>query len=103
MGIEISSNIELDNKVMINWLENSLQRPWSIAKYIAEIDSLACGCANVQFKLADIPNLAMADSLALNGLSRTKCFVSGWFRRLSSWLVEGSRHGGCCLMRSVGV
>ncbi|KAL4386761.1 hypothetical protein GQ457_09G031240 [Hibiscus cannabinus] len=44
---------ELDNRVFINWLENSLQRPWSIAKYIAEIDSLACGCANVQFKLAD--------------------------------------------------
>ncbi|KAK8488159.1 hypothetical protein V6N11_073206 [Hibiscus sabdariffa] len=92
--------IELDNKILINWLENSLQRPWSIAKYIAEIDSLVRGCIAVQFKLADISNLAMASNLALDGLSRTNCsmgvffllsvlfalfvllsFVFGWFPR----------------------
>ncbi|KAK8576173.1 hypothetical protein V6N13_090650 [Hibiscus sabdariffa] len=63
--------IELDNRVLINWLENTLQRPWSIAKYIVVIDSLVCGCVDVQFKLADIPNLAMAGSLALDGLPKT--------------------------------
>ncbi|KAK8689263.1 hypothetical protein V6N13_087985 [Hibiscus sabdariffa] len=87
--------IELDNRVLINWLENTLQRPWSIAKYIAEIDSLVCGCVNVQFKLADILILAMAGSLALDGLSRTNwldgiapfCFVD------SSCAVSSSKDG----------
>ncbi|KAK8686373.1 hypothetical protein V6N13_125398 [Hibiscus sabdariffa] len=70
--------IELDNRVLINWLENTLQRPWRIAKYIAEIDSLVCGCVNVQFKLADILNLAMAGSLTLDGLSRSNWLVVWW-------------------------
>ncbi|KAK8625433.1 hypothetical protein V6N13_090305 [Hibiscus sabdariffa] len=51
--------IVLDNKVLINWLENTLQRPWGIAKHIAKIDSLICGCANVQFKSAENSNMAM--------------------------------------------
>ncbi|KAK8689613.1 hypothetical protein V6N13_088327 [Hibiscus sabdariffa] len=70
--------IELDNRTLINWLKNSIQRPWNIAKYFFEIDSLVRGCVAVQFKLADFSNLAMASSLALDGLSRTNWLVAWW-------------------------
>ncbi|KAK8634007.1 hypothetical protein V6N13_014836 [Hibiscus sabdariffa] len=53
-------------------------RPWGIAKYIAEIDSLVCGCVNVQFKSAEISNMAMVGSLAYDGLSRSTWLVAWW-------------------------
>ncbi|KAL4385576.1 hypothetical protein GQ457_15G025080 [Hibiscus cannabinus] len=55
-----------------------LQRPWGIAKHIAEIDSLICGCANVQFKSAENSNMAMVGSLAYDGLSRSTWLVAWW-------------------------
>ncbi|KAK8696940.1 hypothetical protein V6N13_113108 [Hibiscus sabdariffa] len=70
--------IVLDNKVLINWLENTLQRTWGISKHIAEIDSLICGCANVQFKSAENSNMAMVGSLAYDGLSRSTWLVAWW-------------------------
>ncbi|KAK8634011.1 hypothetical protein V6N13_014840 [Hibiscus sabdariffa] len=74
----LALTIVLDNRVLINWLENTPQRPWGIAKYIAEIDSLVCGCVNVQFKSAEISNMAMVGSLAYDGLSRSTWLVAWW-------------------------
>ncbi|KAK8669316.1 hypothetical protein V6N13_106750 [Hibiscus sabdariffa] len=74
----LALTIVLDNRVLINWLENTLQRPWGIAKYIAEINSLVCGCVNVQFKSAEISNMAMVGSLAYDGLSRSTWLVAWW-------------------------
>ncbi|KAK8648300.1 hypothetical protein V6N13_129058 [Hibiscus sabdariffa] len=71
--------IELDNKILINWLENTLHRPWGIAKYIAEIDSLVCGCVNVHFKYAEQSNMAMVGSLAFDGRYNFSAVVDVWY------------------------
>ncbi|KAK8634014.1 hypothetical protein V6N13_014843 [Hibiscus sabdariffa] len=65
-------------KVLGKGIRLRVVRPWGIAKYIAEIDSLVCGCVNVQFKSAEISNMAMVGSLAYDGLSRSTWLVAWW-------------------------
>ncbi|KAL4308238.1 hypothetical protein GQ457_01G010290 [Hibiscus cannabinus] len=54
--------VELDKKMLIKWLVNMLQRPWGIARNLAEFDSLVCDCLSFRFQLADLMKSSLGDT-----------------------------------------
>ncbi|KAK8634084.1 hypothetical protein V6N13_014913 [Hibiscus sabdariffa] len=70
--------VELDNKVLFTWLVNTVQRPWGIARNLAEIDSLVCDCLSVHFQLADRMESSLAIHLAQDGINRRDWLMAWW-------------------------
>ncbi|KAK8530107.1 hypothetical protein V6N12_060863 [Hibiscus sabdariffa] len=63
-------SIELDNKVMVNWILNPSQRPWGVARSMVEIDKLVCECVTVHFRSVALQDLTMAVTLAQDGIDK---------------------------------
>ncbi|KAK8674576.1 hypothetical protein V6N13_032685 [Hibiscus sabdariffa] len=67
-----------DCKVLVNLIENSLQRPWALSKFFAEFDNLSCVCKLIQFRYIKRVENEMTTRLAFDGFSRRDCFKAWW-------------------------
>ncbi|KAK8667906.1 hypothetical protein V6N13_105383 [Hibiscus sabdariffa] len=70
--------IELDNKVLVYWILNPSQRPWGVARSKVEIDNLVCKCVVVHFKSVASQELAMAETLAQDGIDKRDWLIGWW-------------------------
>ncbi|KAK8620181.1 hypothetical protein V6N13_066663 [Hibiscus sabdariffa] len=69
--------VESENKILLNWLANSLQRPWGLSKLLAEVDVLACDLS-IHFRHILNDQNELATYLARDGLTRVECFQAWW-------------------------
>ncbi|KAK8582698.1 hypothetical protein V6N13_069470 [Hibiscus sabdariffa] len=69
--------VESENKILLNWLANSLQRHWGLSKLLAEVDVLACDLS-IQFRHILNDQNELATYLARDGLTQVECFQAWW-------------------------
>ncbi|KAK8577436.1 hypothetical protein V6N13_027709 [Hibiscus sabdariffa] len=67
---KVSLVILLDCKILLNWIESPMQRPWGLAKEFATLDVLRNGIAHIQFRHIERSDNILAARLAQDGLSR---------------------------------
>ncbi|KAK8549690.1 hypothetical protein V6N13_073470 [Hibiscus sabdariffa] len=70
--------VNLDCKVQLNWVKNSLQRPWSVLRILTDIDSLISQYPRVFFGYIPCDENKLVVCLAREGLSRFICFKAWW-------------------------
>ncbi|KAL4347480.1 hypothetical protein GQ457_17G004730 [Hibiscus cannabinus] len=66
--------VEIDSLVVLNWMENSLYRPWSYWYVFMETDSLIKQIGKVNFVHSEKPCGGMAAWLAKDGVSKSEFF-----------------------------
>ncbi|KAK8544320.1 hypothetical protein V6N13_100549 [Hibiscus sabdariffa] len=69
--------VESESKILLNWLANSLQRPWGLSKLLAEVDVMACDLS-IQFRHILNDQNELAAYLARDGLTQVECFQAWW-------------------------
>ncbi|KAK8504821.1 hypothetical protein V6N12_033072 [Hibiscus sabdariffa] len=75
---KVSLVLELDCKVVLNWLENPLQCPQKWWVHLVEIGRLACKLNHVKFQYISRSENLVAFELAMNGLHRQDFFTAWW-------------------------
>ncbi|KAK8589606.1 hypothetical protein V6N13_088439 [Hibiscus sabdariffa] len=70
--------ILLDCKILLNWIESPLQRPWGLAKEFTSVDVLLIGKPHIQFRHIGRSDNILAARLAHDGLSRQNWFKAWW-------------------------
>ncbi|KAK8571792.1 hypothetical protein V6N12_027865 [Hibiscus sabdariffa] len=76
LRVKAALSIELDNKVLVNWILNPSQRPWGVARSMIEIDNLVCECVAVYFKSVALQELAMEVILAQNRIDKRDWLIA---------------------------
>ncbi|KAL4346396.1 hypothetical protein GQ457_17G004770 [Hibiscus cannabinus] len=71
--------VESNSKVILNWLSDSLQRPWRWWKIFRDIGCLVTQIENIQFQHVCMEK-NLANYLAKVGLQRSEFFESWWLK-----------------------
>ncbi|KAK8543769.1 hypothetical protein V6N13_025937 [Hibiscus sabdariffa] len=75
---KVSLVIFLDCRILLNWIESPLQRPWGLAKEFATLDVLRNDITHIQFQHIDRSDNILTARLAQDGLSRLNRFKAWW-------------------------
>ncbi|KAK8626902.1 hypothetical protein V6N13_134532 [Hibiscus sabdariffa] len=70
--------------MLIKWLVNTLQRPWGIARNLAEFDSLVCDCLSFRFQFADLMKSSLAALLAQDDFNRNDRLIAWCIAQVAS-------------------
>ncbi|KAK8707974.1 hypothetical protein V6N13_059023 [Hibiscus sabdariffa] len=69
--------LEIESKILLNWLANSFQRPWGFSKVLVDIDVLVCELS-IHFRHILKDQNEMAAYLARIGLNKSEWFQAWW-------------------------
>ncbi|KAK8617825.1 hypothetical protein V6N13_080730 [Hibiscus sabdariffa] len=75
---KVSLVIFLDCRILLNWIESPMQRPWGLAMEFAALDVLRNNITYIQFQHIERSDNLLAARLAQDGLSRLNCFKAWW-------------------------
>ncbi|KAK8622349.1 hypothetical protein V6N13_117270 [Hibiscus sabdariffa] len=74
----VSLVIFLDCRILLNWIESPMQRPWGLAKEFAALVVLRNDITHIQFHHIERSDNILAARLAHDGLSRLNWFKAWW-------------------------
>ncbi|KAK5795505.1 hypothetical protein PVK06_036773 [Gossypium arboreum] len=70
--------VEIDSKVVYNWISDKTRRPWSQQATFADLEMRIVCVGELSFSLAELNGNEMADTLATVGMSRPCMFKAWW-------------------------